>query len=912
MDNIRTISEHIKSQFPSFYENDNIVAFLEAYYEYLENNSISHIKQISLYDDIDDTLEEFVQYFVNKYLDNFPYRAASDKRFLIKNIVDLYQSKGSEASIKLLMRILFGEDVSIYYPADDVFKPSDSKWLEPKYIELDHDHANYTGVGSELISSDGGKAVIDQIITKIVNGKMIDVVYLLDPPTDKFQKGATVHIDGLPSFFTKTILGSLIGVTIGSKNGALYNLGEELFVSVGDGTGAEGRVTKTKSVSDLANISLVDGGYGYTADSYSDVLISDKVIEVTNPNLIAEPLLRCAQTLTEYSLNNITAALTVGTTVKDAGSLNVGAVVAANSTHVTINPITSMFDNVSTLYRSSDAAETSPFAITFSQKKDVTGVIVGQTTTRIGIKWDTLPSTLYFDDAYVTTLDIFDRVAPYNYITHSEQFNNWTISNGSVQTNVAVYSPKVNNRYSQTVDRLVENNTASVHKIGFAKNVNGSTNFSVYAKSSNRSVILRAAGLTNAYAEFNLTTGSISSVGAGGSSNAQISNLGNGWYRCSVYLAGTGMTAFEIVLNNGTSHSTGLPSYTGDNTSYVDLFGAQLSNSYSVEPYQAVVNTTVNQTFFRNRINIDDQYFGSGANFEIDTVDLVETVNINSDKLSTYQNVSLASVNYGFQSYNTNIDTILADALNFTQMDIGQIASLKNRNPGSNYTSDLFVYVKNDYVANYRKRNVLITCANSLSFIEGELVSAAGGASGIVISITPTTILLKNTSFLHDFIIGETITGASSLNSSTVGSFQSTGDVMGLNAQITATVQRLPGAVEQIKIIDSGYGYTDGSVIHLKSVDNILEIEGIAIVRGVGQQKGFWVTTNSHISTDKKIHDNFYYQDYSFVIKSKNSFNTYADTIRNVIQTAGTKSFGQTEVISSVKTTATPSTIITP
>ena len=102
-DILKNISQFIEYQFPRHYrENYNVdltesdrsvlVDFVEAYYEFIEetkDESFLRSRKMFELGDIDDTLQEFIVYFKNKYLDGLPFTYASDIRFVIKNIIDL-------------------------------------------------------------------------------------------------------------------------------------------------------------------------------------------------------------------------------------------------------------------------------------------------------------------------------------------------------------------------------------------------------------------------------------------------------------------------------------------------------------------------------------------------------------------------------------------------------------------------------------------------------------------------------------------------------------------------------------------------------------------------------------------------------------------------------------------------------
>jgi hypothetical protein len=89
------------------------------------------------------------------------------------------------------------------------------------------------------------------------------------------------------------------------------------------------------------------------------------------------------------------------------------------------------------------------------------------------------------------------------------------------------------------------------------------------------------------WAAFDLSAGTVLSSGGSGSAIASITDVGNGWFRCAFsFLAGAFSRVDIYALNN--AYTTGEPpsySYTGDGTSGIYIFGAQLSDSASVDPY---------------------------------------------------------------------------------------------------------------------------------------------------------------------------------------------------------------------------------------------------------------------------------------------------------------------------------------
>jgi hypothetical protein len=57
-----------------------------------------------------------------------PENVVADKTKLYKNITDIYLSKGAEPSFKALFRLIFNDDIELFFPRVDILKPSDAKW----------------------------------------------------------------------------------------------------------------------------------------------------------------------------------------------------------------------------------------------------------------------------------------------------------------------------------------------------------------------------------------------------------------------------------------------------------------------------------------------------------------------------------------------------------------------------------------------------------------------------------------------------------------------------------------------------------------------------------------------------------------------------------------------------------------
>ena len=105
------ISVRVEGQLPDFVKQDHatFVAFLEAYYEYLEQTGKPYeiVGNLRNYFNIDKTVDDFLQYFKTQFGKDIPEAvfANSNKPHVIKRLRDFYRSKGSEKSFQFLFLV---------------------------------------------------------------------------------------------------------------------------------------------------------------------------------------------------------------------------------------------------------------------------------------------------------------------------------------------------------------------------------------------------------------------------------------------------------------------------------------------------------------------------------------------------------------------------------------------------------------------------------------------------------------------------------------------------------------------------------------------------------------------------------------------------------------------------------------
>lgn len=137
----KNLSIYVENQFPAYFleKESGLIPFLELYYEWLYTSPNPGYNSTVL-DRSPEYNKESILFFwetlKSEILYNFPENIVADKYVFAKTIKSFYLSKGTPASFKFLMAVLFNEEITIYYPRDNIFKTSASNWSESEIIKL--------------------------------------------------------------------------------------------------------------------------------------------------------------------------------------------------------------------------------------------------------------------------------------------------------------------------------------------------------------------------------------------------------------------------------------------------------------------------------------------------------------------------------------------------------------------------------------------------------------------------------------------------------------------------------------------------------------------------------------------------------------------------------------------------------
>jgi hypothetical protein len=389
------ISPLIENQFPSFYkeEGPQFIAFAKAYYEWLEtaNNVIYHARRLPDYRDIDTTMDEFIVQFKEKYLKNIQFDTATNKKLLVKNSLDLYRSKGTERSIDLFFKLVYGTSAEVRYPAENILRVSDGIWEKPLYLEVTHSRYNIDYVGKQVIGAiSGAKAFVERFIRRRTSAGYIDLLYI-SGIQGAFRNGEVIglNINNTPTFDRAKraqLIGSVNRVIIQDRS-RNFKVGDIVtFEGTTNGTGGLARVESVSEASGIVDFIFIDGGYGYTTGTQS--IVSEKVlslesISVNNGGRDYFKLFdKAIEPLISTTFTSASANLAVGDTLfrySGSGSVSsAGKVISltqtgANGT-IVISHVNGVFTNTATYYTTSNAVS---FYANTVQDAAIYGTIMG-------------------------------------------------------------------------------------------------------------------------------------------------------------------------------------------------------------------------------------------------------------------------------------------------------------------------------------------------------------------------------------------------------------------------------------------------------------------------------------------------------------------------------------------------------
>lgn len=905
------ISVLVQNQLPDFYkeEGPNFVAFIEAYYEYLEQNGklTDAIRNLQSYRDINTTTDEFIQYFINTFLPNVPLDVVADKKLLTKYIRLANISRGTLASYKLLFRALYNEELEVSYPADQILKVSDGDWRRERYLVSSYDEATYSFIGKTIKGQESrAEALVEDIVRKVVNGRDIMQILLsnvkgtfnnLEPIRLLSDVSATSHSPIVEAGISNiTILAPGAEYREGDVVGLLSNLNGDFGKIV---------VTEIEDLGGVITFSIDDGGSGYTASQGVDsgtivnVFGGDGIAPasfVILPNDITDTFALALNT-DLFSSNNIYGDQAV--TVADGDGVNV--------TMSTLgNVILSSPD-----YGFREEGDTLTSGVPFYTNENAILQIANTSDPLISAS-DTLYGLTSGANAIVNEVirahngtDVILRIDGYKNFTSTEKVNISTVSGTTVGTVTSFSANAIGSQIISVGNTGGETISVGDELVGLTSGAFG---------------LVRRSRTESAYSYEHVDVGSNLSGTISSSANT-VTGIGTTFL--SDFSIGdrivSGSQAQRVFsVDSDTQITTAgqfSPTLSGANYAYGGEYRTLLSLNVSA-------NSSSNLT----------SQFDSGpmAGFlENEGIRKVGSVTVVANSSASSSNTEIE-----------NIYSRISDALNFEATTFGTIAQLSLIDGGTDYSIAPTVSVIEPNIAalgigeqyltlqwddvNLGTGNSQITILDTNDRIEqlpatadvkgglgSSTVSRIQFANGTYQSVVrawqpfnqraPGNISFANNAsvtlkiFDASYVFGETDTRTPvAEGTAKIVSIQDEG-ILGQNATITPGVGA-NGTVTAVRVVDSGFAYRDNEIVLVEAASRPLAQSARVRLNlgGVANSEGYYATSRSHVSTKRGfIQDSRFYQEFSYQVISPISLDRYRDIALQLVHPAGQALFGK-------------------
>jgi len=292
------LSSLVPTQLPDFLQTEYgmFVEFLKAYYKFLEQNEgaqevLSNIRQ---YNNIDSTSKELVEKFFNYYAHGYNKSNITDNNVVLKNMLRIYENKGTEEGYRILFNILFKETIDFFYPGNYILKVSDGKWKTGRFIRSikNNNQQNYylfedteirgltsntTALVTNVVKLNIGpyevyEFEIDPLTAKgrFTGERVVATKAIIDDSNNIVTANLVADIDG--NLISRVIIGNdNLGNKLRTRRG--YTPGQTLVIGDAgandENPGGVGALVKVKSVdafSRIKEIDVLDPGINYSTN----------------------------------------------------------------------------------------------------------------------------------------------------------------------------------------------------------------------------------------------------------------------------------------------------------------------------------------------------------------------------------------------------------------------------------------------------------------------------------------------------------------------------------------------------------------------------------------------------------------------------------------------------------------------
>ena len=279
------ISNFVYSQSPFFVRNDhpNFVRFIEAYYEFLEQEgkTIQRAKGFREALDVDKSIDLYTEKLYSQFLSLLPDKTIADKNLIIKHVKDFYRARGTEKSIEFLLNIMYDTETEFYYPKKDILKASDGKWYQEKSLKVFDVQVNNTSApdiftvknfaGTQVRgATSNATATVESVDVYYENGVVVKELKVSNQVRD-FSSGEKVFSqyenEGLINFISANVFSGIIVKVDITNRGNNYSVGQQAKIESPTGSGAIITISEVSKAA-IRTMSVLDGGAGFQNNNF--------------------------------------------------------------------------------------------------------------------------------------------------------------------------------------------------------------------------------------------------------------------------------------------------------------------------------------------------------------------------------------------------------------------------------------------------------------------------------------------------------------------------------------------------------------------------------------------------------------------------------------------------------------------
>ena len=805
----------------------------------------------------DETSAGLLKSFKKELYPNIRDDASVDLKYFIKHLKEFYRSKGSEKSFQTLFRALYSqESLDFYYPKTDLLKVSDGLWAQDTILQLDYDvdYLNFNGLTITGLSS-GSTAFVSNVTTRKL-GTITLIELVLTNESGVFTVGETFTatlVSG--STLSAIILGMLTDIEI-TDGGTGYDIDDSITI-----------------VSDTTHLELEDLA---GADGFQGFLLQEDGLPETRSAYTTD-------SSSEGIMNNEDGADLVG-----FGA--VATVTATTGDQVTLMPITSggngfqlddsfTFDNTDTNVEVTAEAVVATVKDTYQVERLTTQLFEAVETVTFNITGATV-------------------IAPFSV----------SVVAGYLVANAVIFSEatkvaeiiSIDDSEMRVYDRSNENSALGAI-------VNGDF---LYLFDSDREAITGATNvvvfdstLTNPSEDVDFNAANYTTASAG------LLSLSGTYSRTGTTVTNTiaaGHNAYQFfTINNAFSSDPVADDMLTDNSTFGSATKKFTIIRYASETKTVFGHSTLGTFLNTNTVNLVNP---NGIGQVLLEDQIPTTSGTYSGAVSTEgellqdDDFPTTSILYNgsisgegrINSEDINIDVDGGTALNST---ISGLSISLDFTSGTANTADGVEDVFTPTTVANSSVFTVTTSGTGTTSGAVTLISNANSAMKSAMTIESQTFGTVNTIAITSHGSGyESIPTVSLQNSYYEGRGEAdsvNGGFLGNNADVT--VGTLGGTVTAVTVSEYGHGYlTDPSVTApVQSTQATLT----PVITPTKTKEGVFTDESGQPSSRKKVQDNDYYQDYSYVLQTTDSINVWQEDVLKLLHPAGFKLFGEVAIV---------------